>query len=237
MHDYLEAARTVISLESGLGRTFGDQAHRIRPALYRRRRVSCIVQLAGRGLECPLEHCAHLGIQTSAHDIAAVLVDVHREMTRSVTIALLLRFLEPIHTAPCAHQLLDVRGRCVMRQLQQLRLVLWCSDSRQSAHLGIRQFSSPHCIRKKWKRLQRARYANLRARGAEINARAPGKPVRTAPQSATPSFASVEFVEPHEQAERGGVQMRCHFGDLIAKLLEVGGLRCHANPLAFQDRC
>jgi hypothetical protein len=61
--------------------------------------------------------------------------------------------------------------------------------------------------------------------------------VRTAPESATPSFASVEFVQPREQAERGGVQMGRQLSNLIAKLLEVGALRCHANPLAVQHRC
>src|SRR5262249_56392150 len=75
------------------------------------------------------------------------------------------------------------------------------------------------------RRSQRARPADVLARGAGLEPDAPGEPVRARAEAITPAGARVELADQIEQARGGGGEMRRELGDLVTQTLQLDGVR------------
>ena len=101
-------------------------------------------QPVGRRVERPLHHRAHLRRQPAAEDQHAVVVHPGLELPVLVPALGLLRRDGPVHAPPPTHQLLHVRGRPALGDVQELGLVGGRRDAGQGAHLRVRQLPALH---------------------------------------------------------------------------------------------
>jgi hypothetical protein len=193
--------------------------------------------VGGEGcIEGVLQQCADLGLEAAAQHVRAVVIDDEREVPAGTAGVVLPRLFEAVHPPPCSHDLLDLRGRAVLRDVEQRVLVRRRPDARDRARLRVRQFAAPQRVADERQLDEGTRHAHFLPRRAQVDARAPAQPVRAAAEAARPTFAHVELVQPDEQAVRGRVQVRGELRDLVAQTLEVGAPRGPAFDVSALGR-
>jgi hypothetical protein len=123
-----------------------------------------------------------------------------------------------------------LRGSCT-RQLDQLALGLWCGDPSQCARFRVRHLALAHRLREHRQALERSGHAHPFARGARIEAGAPGQPVRAGLRAVVaPTFPFVEFAQADQQLVGRGLDLRRDDRDLVAETVDLGH-----SPFVFRD--
>jgi hypothetical protein len=111
-------------------------------------------------------------------------------------------------------------GRSRARKDQQLALDGRRGDTGECAHLGVGDLTAAHRLRQEWQRGERAGDAQLLARRAQVESRAPHQPVSAGVEADVPPAARVELTQHHQQLVGGGRQLRRQLGDALAERLE-----------------
>ena len=175
--------------------------------------------LAGSGKRLN-DHRARLGREPPADHHHAVLILIHVQGTALVSSGLVVGFGLAVHSAPAAHDALDVAGGAGAPDCQQALFRLQCGDASQRAHLRVRELAPLQGLGQSRQACQRTRHPHALARRAQVEPHAPAQPGRARAESGVPALAGVEFADELQQASGGGVEVGRQLGDLIAESIE-----------------
>jgi hypothetical protein len=128
----------------------------------------------------------------------------------------------PVHTAPAAHDPLDLGRRARAPHRQQPRFGLRGRHPAQGADLGVGQLPAGQRLSEERERPEGARDTHPLARRPQVEPHPPGEPRRAGAEARVPAAPRVEGADQVEQAGRGGIEVRRQLGDLVAEPVERG---------------
>src|SRR5207248_3422076 len=130
-----------------------------------------------------------------------------------------------VATPPASNEPLDVGGRSGLAERQQALLSLLRGDSREGAHLGIRELAASERVSHARQCRQRACDPDALARGAKVHPDAPREPGGAGTKADVPAPAVIELTDEAQEASSRRVEMGRELGDLVTQSLELGGRR------------
>ena len=113
----------------------------------------------------------------------------------------------PVDTPPASNEPLDVGGRSGLAERQQALLSLLRGDSREGAHLGIRELAASERVSHARQCRQRACDPDALARGAKVHPDAPREPGGAGTKADVPAPAVIELTDEAQEASSRRVEM------------------------------
>ena len=247
-HRSIDVDHHLVALTGGAGikplveRRLRDQSQGIRLLLGRARGIRgwvtwngrlfaagpLVERLARRGERLREQH-SHFRLEPPPHDHHAVCVLVDMKRATGVPLRRLPRLGLPVHLPPATHDPLDVVGRALAPNRQQLHLGLRRSHTGQGSDLRIRQLPSAERLGQERQRPECARDPDPLARRAPGEPHAPAQPGGAGAKASVPSRSLVELSDQSEKLRDSGVEVRGQRGNLVAKSIEVRGMILSGN--------
>ena len=243
VYRHLEAVGGVARIESAGQRALGHQSQRICPPLRNRGLATLRARrhLLHRCLHGTQQHRSHLRRQPPAQHHHAVLVHLHAQRPARQAFLLGIRSRVAVRLPPRPDQPLHMGGGGAQGNRQQPRFGGGRGHPGQGAHLGVGQLAAGHGRGNVVEIGQRRGYAQLLARGAEVEAGTPVEPVGAGAE-ALPAVPAVELPQVAKQFVGSGVDARRQLGDLVAEQFqfrrrgEVPWRPCRVRWLAVSGR-
>ena len=176
--------------------------------------------LVARRLQRPQQHRPNLRRQPPPDYDHPVVIYPGPQRPPLVPPPLLRPLSRPVDPPPPADDLLHVRRRAALRQVEQRLLVVGRCDPRHGPHLRVGNDAAPHRVAQLRQVAQRTRHPHVLARRPRRQAGAPAQPVR-AGGAARPARARIELPDQEEQLVGGGLNARGELGDAVTEVFEL----------------
>src|SRR5262249_24769162 len=169
----------------------------------------------------PPQHRPHLRLQPPPYHNHPVLPRIDLQRPPLVSRPRLLGLQLPVHPPPPPDDLLHVRRRPGLADLQESLLRLRRRHPRQRPHLGVGQLPARQRRRQPWQPTERPGHPHPLPGRPRVQPRPPGQPVGARPAAVPPAAPGIELADQVEQPRGRGVQVSRELGDLFAEPIEL----------------
>jgi hypothetical protein len=227
---YLVALARGAGIDAVVQGRLREQRQGVRLLLDHRRRVafrlfsaSPLIQRLAGGSQRLHEQRADLRGQPPADTDGTVGVGIHVQRPAGVLQGSLPGLGLPVHSAPAAHEALDVLRCAGARRRQQPLFGLRGDHAGQLPDLRVGQLPAGERLSQQRQRAESARHSDVLASCAGGEPHPPAQPGGAGAEAGVPALAGVELADEVEEAGGGGVEVRRQLGDLVAQPVEFRG--------------